>query len=101
MVLANSSKTIKHAVASAADDPLMRGIDDELALTARRRRTATTATKIAGGRFTFQKYYALPANTLPGAFPAPQKALELLHRLGADAGIVGIMQQHEYVSFLL
>lgn len=98
MVLANSNKTVQQAIESSADDPLLRGIEEELALTARRRRATGSAPKLVSGKYTFQKYYALPAQLLPGAYPPPQKALELLHRLASDVGIVGVMQQQQCAS---
>eukprot|EP00892_Ulva_mutabilis_P005169 jgi/Ulvmu1/3023/UM015_0063.1 len=96
MALGNSSKVVQQAIDSSADDPLMRGIEEELAMVAKRRRPARVAPTIPTGPYTFQKYYALPAHELEGAYPPPRKALELLHRLAADPGIVGIMQQNQF-----
>ena len=95
MALGNSNKVVQQAIDSSTDDPLMRGIEEELALIARRRRPARNARTVVTGKYTFQKYHALPEHELEGAYPAPQKALEFLHRLAADPGIVGIMQQHQ------
>lgn len=96
MALANSARSVQQVVESSADDPLMRGIEEELALTARRRRVISGPPKILRSKYTFQKYRALLAHELPGARPPPQKALDLLHRLAADPGIVAVMQQEEY-----
>lgn len=98
MALANSNKTVQQAIESSADDSLMRGFEEELALTARRQRATGRAPKLVSGKYTFQKYYALPAHILPGAYPPPQKAVEFLHRLASDPGIVGVMQQQQCAS---
>lgn len=94
MLIASPKAEVDSARASR-DDTRMLGIADELARSARRRQTSRTAIGPPAGEFTFGEYRALPIAAVPGASPGEDKALQLLHRLAADAGIVGIMRQNK------
>lgn len=94
MVLGYPAQEVKQAVSSARDDPTLLGIEAELRRDVLRMQNSTP-TSAPSGQYTFQKYRALSRAELP-AFPEPSRALQLLHRLAADPGIVHIMREHKY-----
>lgn len=94
MVIASPKADVQRAKASR-DDSRMLSIAEELARSARRAQRAGGAAGPPAGEFTFGDYRALPIAAIPGASPGEDKALQLLHRLAADAGIVGIMRQNK------
>jgi hypothetical protein len=99
MVLGHAAAEVQQALSDSKDDPTLLGIEAELKRSAQlANKTATI--KIPAGPYTFQRYRALSAQELPGAFPPPSRALQLLHRLAADPGIVHIMKENECVSSL-
>ena len=97
MVLGHAAAEVQQALTDSKDDRTLLGIDAELQRSAQRS-NKTAETQIPKGQYTFQRYRALSAQELPGAKPVPSRALQLLHRLAADPGIVHIMKENEYVS---
>ena len=97
MVLGHAAAEVQQALSDSIDDPTLLGIDAELQRSAQRSNKAAQ-TRVPTGQYTFQQYRALSAKELPGATPAPSRALQLLHRLAADPGIVHIMKENKYVS---
>jgi hypothetical protein len=93
LVLGYPAQEVRDAVAAAKDDPTLLGIEAELNREAQRRQNKTPSS-VLSGEFTFQKYRVLSHGELP-AFPAPSRALQLLHRLAADPGIVHIMRENK------
>jgi hypothetical protein len=97
MVLGHAAAEVQQALEDSRDDPTLLSIDAELQRTAQRS-SKTAQQKVPTGKFIFQQYRALSAQELPSsAFPPPSRALQLLHRLAADPGIVHIMKENEYV----
>ena len=98
MVIGHAAAAVQQALSDSKDDPTLLGIDAELRRSAQRSNTAAAPVKIPTGQYTFRSYKALSTQELPGAFPAPSRALQLLHRLAADPGIVHIMREHQCAS---
>lgn len=86
------------AVRRAKDLPGMAGFDHELQREQRRQAGGAAAAGPPAGPYTFQRFEAWQA---PGLQPSPSEALKLLHQLAADAGILGVMRQHQYSVGLL
>jgi hypothetical protein len=80
--------------------PRMRGFEEEAALAASRRRSSRTSVSgpPVGEQYTFGAYEAWE---YPGLHPPKQAALQLLHRLASDRGIMGIMRKHRWSVGLL
>mmetsp|Transcript_50110 Transcript_50110/g.160467 ORF Transcript_50110/g.160467 Transcript_50110/m.160467 type:complete len:250 (+) Transcript_50110:57-806(+) len=70
-----------------------RGFNDELRLLQARRSRPTGPAGPPSGEYTFQDYRVLQP---PGLTPPSSDALNLLHRLASDPGIVGVMEKHKY-----
>ncbi|GMH46021.1 hypothetical protein BSKO_13985 [Bryopsis sp. KO-2023] len=98
MVLGSSQSDIQR-IREAKELPGLLGFDGEVKRAAMRRRTrANTKANPPRGEFTFGDYKVL---NLPTAMPASSEALKMLHRLAADPGIVGIMNERKWKVGLL